>query len=161
MPAPSSSRRSTPPRAAPAAVALTRRSKAACSPARLGLAGVQVKHVRKVRSLQECRGAQTRTLCTEGGKRGRQEVTRQFREAELGGRLVYSLTGSSPIAPEVLAFLRDALQAPMYEAYGSTEAGYVRSWGLTKIFPALSCRESSCQFTNAGHTASCSPQASL
>ena len=68
--------------------------------------------------------------CPEGGKRGLQKVTRQFREAELGGRLVYSLTGSSPIAPEVLAFLRDALQAPMYEAYGSTEAGYVRSWGL-------------------------------
>lgn len=95
--------------------------------------------------------------CTEGVERGVQEVARQFREAELGGRLVYSLTGSSPIAPEVLAFLRDALQAPMYEAYGSTEAGYVRSWGLT----SLSCRESSCHFTNAGHTASCSPPTSL
>lgn len=55
-----------------------------------------------------------------------QEVMRRFREEDVGGRLVYSLTGSSPIAPKVLVFLRDALQAPTYEGYGSTEAGYVR-----------------------------------
>ena len=57
----------------------------------------------------------------------RQEVMRAFREEDVGGRLVYSLTGSSPIAPEVLVFLRGALQAPTYEGYGSTEAGYVRT----------------------------------
>ena len=56
----------------------------------------------------------------------RQEVMRAFREEDVGGRLVYSLTGSSPIAPEVLVFLRGAMQAPTYEGYGSTEAGYVR-----------------------------------
>ena len=50
---------------------------------------------------------------------------RKFREADVGGRLVFSLTGSSPIAPEVLVFLRGALQAPTYEGYGSTEAGYI------------------------------------
>ena len=44
--------------------------------------------------------------------RGRQETMRKFREEDVGGRLVYSLTGSSPIAPEVLVFLRGALQAP-------------------------------------------------
>ena len=55
-----------------------------------------------------------------------QEAMRKFRDEDVGGRLVYSLTGSSPIAPEVLVFLRDALQAPTYEGYGSTEAGYVR-----------------------------------
>ena len=98
--------------------------------------------------------------CTEGGKRGLQEVTRRFREAELGGRLVYSLTGSSPIAPEVLAFLRDALQAPMYEAYGSTEAGYVRSWGLVKS-SCYKLQRIITSSTNAGHTASYSPPASV
>ena len=63
-------------------------------------------------------------------RRLRQEVMRKFREEEVGGRLVFSLTGSSPIAPEVLVFLRDALQAPTYEGYGSTEAGYVRPAAL-------------------------------
>ena len=75
--------------------------------------------------------------------RPRQEVMRTFREEDVGGRLVYSLTGSSPIAPEVLVFLRGALQAPTYEGYGSTEAGYVRpasvgsrSAGVTNVCTA-------------------------
>ena len=98
--------------------------------------------------------------CTEGGMRGLQEVTAQFREAELGGRLVYSLTGSSPIAPEVLAFLRDALQAPMYEAYGSTEAGYVRSWGLINI-SRFKLQRIITSFHQCWPHCSCSPPASV
>lgn len=50
---------------------------------------------------------------------------RKFREGDVGGRLVYAFTGSSPTAPEVIAFLRDALLVPVYEGYGSTEAGMV------------------------------------
>ena len=42
------------------------------------------------------------------------------------GACVFAFTGSSPIAPEVLEFLRDALLVPFYEGYGSTEAGMVR-----------------------------------
>ena len=56
-----------------------------------------------------------------------QEVMRKFREVDVGGRLCYAFTGSSPIAPEVLEFLRDALLVPFYEGYGSTEAGMVCS----------------------------------
>ena len=52
---------------------------------------------------------------------------RKFREEDIGGRLVYAFTGSSPTAPEVISFLRDALLVPIYEGYGSTEAGMVRS----------------------------------
>ena len=54
-------------------------------------------------------------------------MLRQFREEEAGGRLVYAFTGSSPAAPEVLAFLKQALQVPIFEGYGSTETGPVRS----------------------------------
>ena len=56
-----------------------------------------------------------------------QEVMRKFREEDVGGRLVYAFTGSSPTAPEVISFLRDALLVPFYEGYGSTEAGMVRA----------------------------------
>ena len=54
-----------------------------------------------------------------------QEVMRKFREEDVGGRLLYAFTGSSPTAPEVIDFLRDALLVPFYEGYGSTEAGMV------------------------------------
>ena len=74
---------------------------------------------------------------------------RKFREEDVGGRLVYSLTGSSPIAPEVLVFLRDALQAPTYEGYGSTEAGYVRpAWQCCKCLDMAS----GCAFLQASAT---------
>ncbi len=52
---------------------------------------------------------------------------RKFREGDVGGRLVHASTGSSPTAPEVIAFLRDALLVPVYEGYGCTETGMVRS----------------------------------
>ena len=71
-----------------------------------------------------------------------QEVMRKFREEDVGGRLCFAFTGSSPIAPEVLEFLRDALLVPFYEGYGSTEAGMVRSrsnWRVLWGTPARSC----------------------
>jgi len=61
---------------------------------------------------------------------------RKFREGDVGGRLVYAFTGSSPTAPEVIAFLRDALLVPVYEGYGSTEAGMVRARGRPAHAPS-------------------------
>ncbi len=65
---------------------------------------------------------------------------RKFREGDVGGRLVYSFTGSSPTAPEVIAFLRDALLVPVYEGYGSTEAGMVRARGRPARKPGRPAR---------------------
>ena len=52
-----------------------------------------------------------------------QAVIEDFRNNELGGRVFSALTGSAPTAPEVVDFLRDSLIVPIYEGYGSTEAG--------------------------------------
>ena len=52
-----------------------------------------------------------------------QAVIENFREKELGGRIFQCMTGSAPTAPEVVDFLRDSLIVPVYEGYGSTEAG--------------------------------------
>lgn len=52
-----------------------------------------------------------------------QAVIEEFREKELGGRIFQCMTGSAPTAPEVVDFLRDSLIVPIYEGYGSTEAG--------------------------------------
>ena len=65
-----------------------------------------------------------------------QEVLRQFREVDAGGRLVAAYTGSSPAAPEVLDFLKDALGVPIFEGYGSTETGPVRTHGCAPDPPA-------------------------
>lgn len=61
-----------------------------------------------------------------------QEVLRKFREEDAGGRLVAAYTGSSPAAPEVLDFLKDALRVPIFEGYGSTETGPVRAHGCDR-----------------------------
>lgn len=39
----------------------------------------------------------------------------------LGGRVRFMLTGSAPIKPNVVDFLKIALQAPLCEVYGQTE----------------------------------------
>ncbi len=59
--------------------------------------------------------------------RAAQEAVRRFREEEAGGRLAYAVTGGSPIAPEVLGLLREALRVPIFEGYGTTETGPVRA----------------------------------
>ncbi len=65
--------------------------------------------------------ASARTACT--GRPLLQAVIEDFREKELGGRVLTCMTGSAPTAPEVVDFLRDALVVPIYEGYGSTECG--------------------------------------
>lgn len=63
-------------------------------------------------------------------------MLRKFREEDAGGRLVAAYTGSSPAAPEVLDFLKDALSVPIFEGYGSTETGPVRAHASAQIMPA-------------------------
>ncbi len=53
------------------------------------------------------------------------EVMEEMARSFLGDRLVYLVTGTAPTAPEVFAFLERAFQVPVFEGYGSTEAGSV------------------------------------
>ncbi len=48
-----------------------------------------------------------------------------IRDKVFGGRLLFSIVGSAPTSDEVLAFLRESLQVPMVEGYGTTELGGV------------------------------------
>jgi fatty acid CoA ligase FadD9 len=62
---------------------------------------------------------------TEVVKRGagETEVMEAMRGSFLGDRLVYAVTGSAPTAPEVASFLERCFEVPVYDGYGSTEAG--------------------------------------
>lgn len=53
------------------------------------------------------------------------EVMEAMRRSFLGDRLVYLVTGSAPTAPEVLSFLERTFEVPVYDGYGSTEAGAI------------------------------------
>lgn len=49
-------------------------------------------------------------------------VFKQIRES-LGGHIKFMLSGSAPISPEVLHFLRVVLGCHVLEGYGATETG--------------------------------------
>jgi fatty acid CoA ligase FadD9 len=51
------------------------------------------------------------------------EAYAAFRSTFLGDRMVAAFIGSAPTAPETAAFLRDCFAMPVYEGFGSTEAG--------------------------------------
>ncbi|MEU5119266.1 carboxylic acid reductase [Streptomyces asoensis] len=53
------------------------------------------------------------------------EVIAHLRDHVLGGRVVHAPCGSAPLAPELSAFLRDALDVPLLDSYGTTETGLV------------------------------------
>ena len=48
-----------------------------------------------------------------------------MRSTFLGDRLVAAVVGSAPTAPEVMDFLRSCFEIPVFEGYGSTEAGFI------------------------------------
>jgi fatty acid CoA ligase FadD9 len=62
---------------------------------------------------------------SEVRKRGgaEREVMEAMGRSFLGDRLVYAVTGSAPTAGEVLSFLERCFRIPVYDGYGSTEAG--------------------------------------
>lgn len=53
------------------------------------------------------------------------EVIAHLRGRVLGGRVVHAPCGSAPLAPELAAFVRDALDVPLLDSYGTTETGLV------------------------------------
>nr|WP_307825819.1 carboxylic acid reductase [Streptomyces sp. MBT33] len=53
------------------------------------------------------------------------EVIAHLRDHVLGGRVIHAPCGSAPLAPELAAFLRDALDVPLVNSYGTTETGLV------------------------------------
>lgn len=48
-----------------------------------------------------------------------------IRNTVMGGRVIAAVNGSAPLDPDIRSFLAMALQVPIHEAYGSTEAGGV------------------------------------
>ena len=58
------------------------------------------------------------------------QVRQAMGPAFLGDRLTLALVGSAPTAPEVLDFLATCFEIPVYEAYGSTEAGLLSIDGM-------------------------------
>ncbi|MGW5318014.1 carboxylic acid reductase [Nocardia thailandica] len=52
-----------------------------------------------------------------------ERVRTELREDLLGGRLMMTICGSAPLAPEMRAFMESVLQLQLHDGYGSTEAG--------------------------------------
>ncbi|WP_253073320.1 AMP-binding protein [Sodalis ligni] len=57
--------------------------------------------------------------------RDRTEIEETLRYGLLGDRLMFMRTGTAPTGEEVTSFLQRAFEVPVYDMYGSTEAGYV------------------------------------
>jgi fatty acid CoA ligase FadD9 len=55
----------------------------------------------------------------------RAQVHQSMRSTFLGDRLTAAVIGSAPTAPEVAEFLATCFEIPVYEGYGSTEAGII------------------------------------
>lgn len=58
-------------------------------------------------------------------RRNEAEVVAEMRRGFLGDRLVYAIAGTAPTAPEVTAFLERCFEIPIFDGYGSTEAGMI------------------------------------
>ncbi len=51
------------------------------------------------------------------------EIIGEMRGSFLGDRLVYAMAGTAPTAPEVRDFIERCFEIPLFDTYGSTEAG--------------------------------------
>jgi fatty acid CoA ligase FadD9 len=67
--------------------------------------------------------AQRRVRAGQGPEFAWEETCAAMAGTFLGDRLAAAVIGSAPTAPEVLAFLARCFAVPVYEGYGSTEAG--------------------------------------
>jgi fatty acid CoA ligase FadD9 len=63
----------------------------------------------------------------EGAERERiaAEVTAEMGRALLGDRMLIAMLGSAPTPPAVVAFLKRCFRIPVFDGYGSTEAGMI------------------------------------
>lgn len=61
----------------------------------------------------------------EPGDADRAEVIAHLRDHVLGGRIIHAPCGSATLAPELAEFVRDDLDVPLLDSYGTTEAGLV------------------------------------
>ena len=57
--------------------------------------------------------------------RAQEQACAAMRSSFLGDRLTAAVIGSAPTAPEVVEFLTGCFEIPVYEGYGSTEAGII------------------------------------
>ena len=91
-----------------------------------------------------------------------QGLIRQFRDVKLGGRLQAASTGGAPNAPDVTAWLDEALGFPLANNYGSTEAGLVMLSGRMVPRSALPtcCSPSGCLW-GCGRARRCTHQGGL
>jgi fatty acid CoA ligase FadD9 len=53
------------------------------------------------------------------------EIVAEMRKGYLGDRLVYAMTGTAPTPREVVDFLERCFEIPIFDGYGSTEAGLI------------------------------------
>ena len=68
----------------------------------------------------------------------RGQVFSAMRGAFLGDRLLAAFIGAAPTAPEIVEFLSDCFEIPVYEGYGSTEAGILSIDGRISRPPVTS-----------------------
>lgn len=54
-----------------------------------------------------------------------QDLIKQFREVDLGGRMFSGTFGSAPASPDVIQWLEEVLGYPPINGYGSTEGGMI------------------------------------
>ncbi|OLR93452.1 carboxylic acid reductase [Actinokineospora bangkokensis] len=66
-----------------------------------------------------------------------EQVKAELRERVLGGRLTHAAVGTAPVAPELAAFLASVVGRPVFDAYGSTEAGMIIVEGYVMRPPVL------------------------
>lgn len=68
------------------------------------------------------------------------DVSAEFRQHLLGGRVISAMTGSAPISPEMKEFVETLLDLHLTDGYGSTEAGSVFVDGHVASPPVIDYR---------------------
>ena len=54
-----------------------------------------------------------------------QSLSSSLKKSYLGDRLVFASTGSAPLSPQISDFIKSCFEIPLFDGYGSTEAGII------------------------------------